>query len=63
MHERETRKCAHPACNCGVEKDTKYCSAYCEDAAGTMEISCNCGHEGCAVTEGQPVTAGSDVVR
>jgi hypothetical protein len=27
----------------------KYCSQYCEDAADTTEISCNCGHIGCAM--------------
>ncbi len=51
----DVRKCAHPACNCQVDEDSKYCSQYCEDAGGTMEISCNCGHQGCAVTESEPV--------
>lgn len=40
-------KCAHPACNCKAAPDSKYCSPYCEDAKGTTEISCNCGHAGC----------------
>lgn len=52
------KKCAHPACNCQVTGDDKYCSQYCKDAGGTMEISCNCGHTGCAVSEGQ-ATAGA----
>jgi len=43
----EKKKCAHPACNCLVEKGKKYCSDYCLDAAGTLEISCNCHHAGC----------------
>jgi len=43
----EKKKCAHPACNCLVEKGKKYCSDYCHDAAGTMEISCNCHHAEC----------------
>lgn len=50
-----TKKCAHPACNCPAGENGKYCSQYCEDAAGTTEISCNCGHSGCAVSESQPV--------
>ena len=50
----EIKKCAHPACSCTVDKNTKYCSQYCEDAGDTMEISCNCGHQGCAVSEGLP---------
>jgi hypothetical protein len=55
---QETRKCAHPACDCTVEKGTKYCSQYCKDAGGTMELSCGCGHAGCAVTEGSaPISA------
>jgi len=48
---QNTKKCAHPACNCEIDKDLKYCSQYCEDAGDTMEISCNCTHAGCAVTE------------
>jgi hypothetical protein len=40
--------CAHPACNCMVDKDDKYCSTYCKDAGNTLELSCNCGHAGCA---------------
>ena len=45
---QEDQKCSHPACNCNVPKGTKYCSQYCHDAAGTLELSCNCGHPGCA---------------
>lgn len=44
----EKSKCAHPACNCSAPADGKYCSAYCNDAGDTLELSCNCGHEGCA---------------
>lgn len=50
----KSKKCAHPACTCTVDKDNKYCSEYCHDAGGTMEISCNCGHAGCSVSEGAP---------
>jgi metallothionein len=57
--DRKSKKCAHPACTCMVEKDNKYCSQYCQDAGGTMEISCNCGHAGCSVSESEPtMTAG-----
>jgi hypothetical protein len=44
----EAKKCAHSACNCMATKDSKYCSQYCQDAGDTLEISCNCGHLGCA---------------
>jgi hypothetical protein len=44
----ENKKCAHPACNCMATKDSKYCSQYCQDAKGTLEIECGCGHAGCA---------------
>jgi metallothionein len=44
----ETKKCAHPACKCEALKDSKYCSQYCSDASSTVELSCNCGHSGCA---------------
>lgn len=44
----ENKKCDHPACNCMAAKDSKYCSTYCHDARHTLELSCNCGHPGCA---------------
>jgi hypothetical protein len=47
----QTKKCEHPACNCLVAKGTKYCSQYCEDAKETIELSCNCRHAGCAMSE------------
>jgi len=48
----ELEKCAHPPCNCTVDTEEKYCSEYCEDAGGDeVEISCDCGHPGCAITE------------
>jgi hypothetical protein len=50
----EKKKCAHPACSCEARSDDKYCSTYCSDAGDTMEISCNCGHAGCSVSEGAP---------
>jgi len=51
MPEKRKGMCAHPACNCPVPEGEKYCSAYCEDAADTVEISCNCEHPGCALAE------------
>jgi len=51
MAEQTKQKCAHPACNCIPEGTGKYCSQYCEDAKGIMELSCNCGHPGCSVTK------------
>lgn len=54
----QNKKCAHPACNCEAPKDSKYCSQYCQDAGGTLELACNCGHAGCAekASTGSPVT-------
>ncbi len=48
------KKCAHPACNCSVGKDEKYCSQYCKDAGSAAEISCNCAHRGCAIGAAGP---------
>jgi hypothetical protein len=48
MAEEQKKKCAHPSCSCLVEKGKKYCSDYCHDARGTMELSCNCRHPQCA---------------
>ena len=40
--------CAHPGCTCEPFKDSKYCSAYCEDSGDhIVEQACGCGHEGC----------------
>ncbi len=50
------KKCAHPACSCMAAEHSNYCSTYCSDAAGTTEISCNCGHPGCELQlETEPV--------
>jgi hypothetical protein len=47
----ERKKCAHPACRCTITDDKTYCSQRCEDAKGEVELSCDCGHPGCALTE------------
>ena len=39
MADHSKEKCAHPSCACKATKDSKYCSQYCADAKGTMEIS------------------------
>lgn len=44
----DTEKCGHPACNCAVGEDGKYCSEYCHDAGDLLELACGCGHPGCA---------------
>jgi|GraSoiStandDraft_41_1057321.scaffolds.fasta_scaffold2604856_1 hypothetical protein len=51
MPEKPEGICAHPACICPVPEGEKYCSPYCEDAGNITEISCNCEHAGCALTE------------
>lgn len=43
----ESRKCAHPSCQCHAVSDSKYCSTYCEGQAETSDIICSCGHQGC----------------
>jgi len=49
MAEQKPKKCAHPACQCTVSDDDEYCSQQCEDAGDEVEISCDCGHPGCAL--------------
>ena len=53
MKDKENKKCAHPACQCMTNEESKYCSTYCEDAKDTIEIACNCGHAMCE----QPVAS------
>jgi hypothetical protein len=43
----KVKKCAHPSCVCPAAEGSDYCSASCEDAKDTIEISCDCGHPGC----------------
>ncbi len=43
-------KCAHPACDCLVEKGGpfgKYCSDHCRKAGEITALSCHCQHPGC----------------
>ena len=42
----EAKKCANSPCTC-IVKDKKYCSQYCEDAAGTTSLACDCPDAGC----------------
>jgi hypothetical protein len=49
MAETELKKCAHPACLCAVAEGKEYCSQRCEDGKDEVEISCDCGHPGCAL--------------
>jgi hypothetical protein len=56
------KKCAHPACVCEVDANTKYCSAYCKDARGTTEIACNCGHTACVEGQGVETVPGMGAV-
>ena len=51
MTNIEPKKCAHPACRCKVSDDKTYCSQRCEDAGGEVEISCDCSHPGCSLSE------------
>ena len=43
-------KCAHAACDCAAEGNSKYCSEYCENAekSGVIEIGCGCEHKACS---------------
>jgi len=51
MPNAEKKKCAHPACQCTVAHDKKYCSQRCEDSGDEVEISCDCGHPGCSLSD------------
>lgn len=55
MADHKMKKCAHPACNCPVEKG-KYCSDYCHDSGHSLELSCNCRHPQCS-EEAEAATA------
>lgn len=40
-------KCAHPDCNCKVQKPNDYCSEYCRTKGTEAGTTCNCGHADC----------------
>lgn len=46
--DKDAAICEHPGCSCPAAKGSDYCSAYCEGARDTLEITCECGHPGCA---------------
>lgn len=48
--DHDNNKCGHDACACAVGDGETYCSEHCSDAADQdiVEISCDCGHSGCA---------------
>jgi len=48
MADKKTPKCAHPGCECPVQKGNKYCSPYCESVGSRLSIACECGHTECA---------------
>ena len=43
----DSKKCAHPACNCMAAPDSKYCSTFCEDSKDLTTLRCDCGHPAC----------------
>ena len=43
----DSKRCAHPGCNCPADEGSDYCSAYCEGAGDFAEIRCKCGCPGC----------------
>jgi hypothetical protein len=48
----DAKKCAHPACECLVEKGGrfgKYCSEVCKEKGDTIELHCDCQHPPCRV--------------
>jgi len=48
MATPESKKCAHPSCQCVVTGSDKYCSTSCSDAGSSeVEIACDCGHSAC----------------
>lgn len=43
-------KCAHPACECIVDKNGEwgiYCSEYCKRKGEQIELRCECRHPAC----------------
>jgi hypothetical protein len=48
--ESAMEKCAHPACQCMVDRKGpygKYCSDHCQKARDVTELRCGCRHPEC----------------
>ena len=43
----DQKKCAHATCSCMAERDSEYCSQFCEDSKDLTTLQCDCGHAGC----------------
>lgn len=45
----DNEKCAHNVCKCTSDKESDYCSVYCENAedSDVVEIACGCEHAPC----------------
>jgi|KBSMisStandDraft_5_1062788.scaffolds.fasta_scaffold8362644_1 hypothetical protein len=56
MGETKVVMCAHPGCNCPVEKGKKYCSDYCEGMRKQPSFACECGHGECAGMKAEGMT-------
>ena len=58
-------KCAHPACECLVEKGGpfgRYCSEHCKHAGKITELRCECQHVECRLgVNPQPPSTGASV--
>ncbi|HYE14115.1 MAG TPA: hypothetical protein VD968_06715 [Pyrinomonadaceae bacterium] len=46
--ERNDKVCANPPCSCPVEGGERYCSVHCQSTENTVQIDCDCGHQGCS---------------
>jgi len=44
----DENKCKNAVCGCQAQDDGKYCSASCEGTGDTIELDCDCGHDGCS---------------
>jgi hypothetical protein len=59
--KKNVKQCAHPACSCTVAEGDEFCSKYCEDVGKEeVEISCDCGHKGCALASEMPSSETAD---
>ena len=52
MADEDDDRCGHEGCGCMVTGDNDYCSDHCRDASDQdmVEIACDCGHDGCAMS-------------
>ena len=62
MPSKTLIKCACPPCQCLIEAEQQFCSAFCANAKGAPRGPCMCGHAGCVGEHHSPDVRDAEVL-